>query len=114
MRISFQQEPALWLGVLAAVLNLGTGFGLPVSTTQTGLINAGVAAVLALVAAWAVRPFPVPLLVGAVNAVAALGIGFGLHVTSGQVGLIDAVIVAGAALVLRSQVSPARALARRL
>lgn len=113
MKISFNREPALWLGVLAAVLNLATGFGLPVSTAQTGLINAGVAAVLALVAAWAVKPFPVPLLVGAVNAGLALGIGFGLHITSGQVGLIDAVIVAAAAVFLRSQVSPAPALAAR-
>jgi hypothetical protein len=113
MKVSFQREPALWLGALAAALNLATGLGLPVSTVQTGLINAGVAAALALAAAWAVRPFPVPLLVGAVNGALALGIGFGLHVTSGQVGLIDAVIVAGAALLLRSQVSPAPALARR-
>jgi hypothetical protein len=90
MKVSFQREPALWLGALAAALNLATGFGLPVSTVQTGLINAGVAAALALAAAWAVRPFPVPLLVGAVNGALALGIGFGLHVTSGQVGLIDA------------------------
>jgi hypothetical protein len=105
MRI-FGREPAIWLGVIAAALNLAVGFGLPVTTVQTGLINAAVAGVLAVVAAVAVRPFPVPLLIGAVNAALALGIGFGAPISSGVVGMLDALIVAVAAVVLRSQVSP--------
>lgn len=45
----FKTEPALIIGLINALIALGVGFGLPVTPAQVGLINAAVAAVLAIV-----------------------------------------------------------------
>jgi hypothetical protein len=45
----FKREPALLIGALNALLAVGVGFGLDVTPEQVGLINAAVAAVLAVV-----------------------------------------------------------------
>lgn len=51
-----KSEPALLLGALNALLALGVGFGLDVDPGQVGLINAAVAAVLAVVVRSRVTP----------------------------------------------------------
>ncbi|TDD31524.1 hypothetical protein E1286_44805 [Nonomuraea terrae] len=71
-----------------------------------GLINAAAGALLALVAAVAVRPFPVPLLMGAIQAMLALGVGFGLALSPEQVGMVNAA-AALVGFILRMHVSPA-------
>lgn len=43
-----QSEPALVLGAVNALVALGVGFGLHVTPAQVGLINAAVAALVAL------------------------------------------------------------------
>lgn len=45
----FKTEPALIIGLINALIALGVGFGLPVTPAQVGLINAAVAAILAVV-----------------------------------------------------------------
>lgn len=50
------REPALILGAINAVLAVAVGFGLPVTPFQVGLINAAVAAILAVVARQQVIP----------------------------------------------------------
>lgn len=45
----FNREPALIIGALNAIIALAVGFGLPITPGQVGLINAAVAAVLAVV-----------------------------------------------------------------
>jgi hypothetical protein len=52
----FGREPALILGAVNALIALAVGFGLDVTTQQVGLINAAVAAVLALVVRSQVAP----------------------------------------------------------
>lgn len=52
----FGREPALILGAINAVIAVAVGFGLPVTPFQVGLINAAVAAILAVVARQQVVP----------------------------------------------------------
>ena len=49
-------EPALILGAVNAVLALAVGFGLNLTSQQVGLINAAVAAVLAVILRGKVSP----------------------------------------------------------
>ncbi len=102
----FDGKPAALLAAVAAVLNLAVGVGLGLTSAQVGLINAAVAAAVALISAVKVRPFPVPLVIGVFNAGAALAVGFGLHLAPGFVGLADAAIVAVLAYVLHQTVAP--------
>lgn len=52
----FGREPILFLALIATGLNLGVGFGLPVSSAQLALINTFVAAVVGFVARRKVTP----------------------------------------------------------
>lgn len=47
--MTLRTEPALIIGAINALLALGVGFGVPVTPAQVGLINAAVAAILAVV-----------------------------------------------------------------
>lgn len=49
-------EPALILGAVSAALALAVGFGLHVTSEQVGLINAAVAAIMAVVLRQNVSP----------------------------------------------------------
>lgn len=103
------REPALWLTLVQTALALAVGLGLTVTGEQVGLINAAAGAVLALIAAVAVRPFPVPLLMGAIQALLALGVGFGLDLSAEQVGMVNAAAAALVGFILRMHVSPVEA-----
>lgn len=52
----FGREPALIIGAINAILAVAVGFGLAVSPAQVGLINAAVAAILAVVTRQQVVP----------------------------------------------------------
>jgi len=45
----FKREPALILGALNALIAVAVGFGLDITPEQVGLVNAAVAAVLAVI-----------------------------------------------------------------
>ena len=49
-------EPALILGAVNAAIALAVGFGLPLTSAQVGLINAAVAAILAVILRSQVSP----------------------------------------------------------
>ncbi|MGW4476817.1 hypothetical protein ACWENQ_44800 [Nonomuraea sp. NPDC004354] len=102
----FGREPALWLSLIQTAVALAVGLGLSLTGDQVGLINGAAAAVLALIAAFAVRPFPVPLLMGAIQALLALAVGFGLELTGEQVGLANAAAAALVGFILRMHVEP--------
>jgi len=53
-----QQEPALTLGLVQALIAVAVGFGLPVTPEQVGLIVAFTAAVLSWVTRSNVTPLP--------------------------------------------------------
>lgn len=50
------REPVMYLGLIQSALAMGIGFGLDLSTEQTGLIMAFSAAVLGFIARQAVTP----------------------------------------------------------
>ena len=50
------REPALIIGLVNALIALAVGFGLPVTSAQVGLINAAVAAILAVILRTQVSP----------------------------------------------------------
>ena len=52
----FGREPALILGALNALVALAAGFGVTITPGQVGLINAAVAAVVAVVVRQNVTP----------------------------------------------------------
>lgn len=52
----FNREPALILGLVSALVALAIGFGLDWTTEQVGLVNAAVAAVVALLVRQKVTP----------------------------------------------------------
>jgi len=53
-----QQEPALTLGLIQALVALAVGFGLPITVEQAGLVLAFTAAVLSWVTRGQVTPVP--------------------------------------------------------
>ena len=100
-------EPVMITGLVQAILALVVGLGFALTAGQTGALEAATSAVLALVAAVSVRPFPVAALTGAFTAVATALVAFGVpHVTTGEVSLLNTVVVAVLALALRGHVTP--------
>lgn len=104
----FTARPAQLLAAINAVVALAAGLLPHFTATEVGAVNAAAAAVLALLAVWAVRPFPITALIGVVNTVAALALAFvpGLHFTPGNLGLVDAAISALLGFLLHVQASP--------
>lgn len=100
-------EPALILGVISAVLSLGTALGIPgLSAGQVALIVAAINAVFGVATAVVTRPIAPAVFLTLVSAVAALVAGYGLHVSPAVVGGVDALVLAGLALLTRAQVTP--------
>jgi hypothetical protein len=54
--MKFSREPALWLGLLGAVISLGVSFGLKLTTEQTGAVVAVAQVILALATRQSVTP----------------------------------------------------------
>lgn len=112
MRIKtiFGREPALWLALMAAALNLIVAFGVVgLTSVQAGLIVAAVNAVGMAVAALLVRPIAPAAVTGAVTAIGALVAGFGFEVPPEQLAAVSALVLPLLALVARGQVTPVEA-----
>lgn len=52
----FGREPAVFLGMIAAILSVALGFGLEISVEQFGLVMAAVSAVVAFCVRQSVTP----------------------------------------------------------
>jgi len=105
--MDLQREPALLVGVLAAVLNVLVGFGVgELSNEQATLIVAFVNAVAGAVIAWRTRPVAPGVFLLVVSAGAALAAGFGLEFSQEQVAAVGALVVSVLAIINREQVSP--------
>lgn len=104
MRI-FGREPALWLGLVSAVVQLVSALWLPLTVEQQGGVNAVAVAVLGVVTAVAVAKERVaPAVLGLVQAVLALALAFGLHLPDTHQSVIMAFAAAVAAMFTRTQV----------
>lgn len=56
----FNREPALWMGLIGALVSLGTSFGLHLSAEQVGAISAAAAAILSVITRSQVSPVSKP------------------------------------------------------
>lgn len=110
--------PFLSASTVQAALALAVALGFHLTAVQAGSIEAAAAAVLALLTAPMVKPFPVPLFTGALTAIGALLVAFRApHVTSGEVSSIVALAAAflgsvGHVAVTSKQMAKERAAAR--
>lgn len=102
----FGKEPALWLGLIGAVLTWVAGLNVPgLSAAQATAI---VTALTALVIAWSTRPIAPALYVAVLAPLAAVFAEYGLHWSDASVTGLGAVILAGFAFFgIRPQVTPA-------
>lgn len=101
----FGREPALWLGLIGALVTWLVSLGL--DWLNAGQATAIVTFVTAVVIALTTRPVGPPLFVGAVAAGAALFAEYNLAVSDAFVTGLGAIILAGFALFgIRPQVTP--------
>lgn len=101
----FGREPALWLGLIGAVVTWAAGFGL--DWLSTGQAVAIVGAITGVVIAVTTRPVAPGLYVAAVSVVAAMFSEYGLHWSEAAVTGLGGIILAGFALFgIRPQVTP--------
>lgn len=102
-----ESEPAALAGVLQALISLAVSWGLNLTAAQAGGIEAAGTAVLAILVARSVRPFPVAALTGAMTTIGTLLMAFGVpHVTAGEVSAVNAILASVLALILRGHVTP--------
>jgi hypothetical protein len=101
----FGREPALWLGLIGAVLTWAAGLNLDFLTA--GQATAITTALTGVAAAVLTRPVAPGLYVGAVGLVASLFAEYGLHWSEAAVTGLAGIILAGFALFgIRPQVTP--------
>jgi hypothetical protein len=102
----FGREPALWVGLLAALGMWGAGMNL--SWLSAGQSTAIVAALAAVLVAVTTRPVGPGVFVAALAAVAAMFAEYGLHWSDASVTGLGGVIMASFALIgVRPQATPA-------
>jgi hypothetical protein len=107
-RLLFGRHPSMWLSTLGAILLAGPALGIPgLSGEQVAGINVAVAALLAAVWAWQVRPIAPAVYTSAVAAIAGLAAAYGLDVPSETVGVVQGIVVQVLGLIAWGQVSPA-------
>lgn len=101
----FGREPALWLGLIGAVLAWAVSLGL--DWLNAGQATAIVTFLTAVLIALTTRPVAPALFVAALSAGAALFAEYGLHWSDAAVTGLGAIILAGFALFgIRPQVTP--------
>lgn len=106
MRI-FGREPAVVLGAVAAVLAVVVGiFPTSLSTEQSGVIVAFIAAAWGVFVAWKTRPVPPSVVTAFIVAGGALLAAFHFDVSQDVLGTISGAALAILALVSRAQITP--------
>ncbi|PBC71591.1 hypothetical protein BX265_6201 [Streptomyces sp. TLI_235] len=100
-----RREPALWLALVAALVKLGSAFGLAVNVEQQAVINALAAAIVGLVVAVAAHDSLSAPILGTVQAGLALAVGLGLHWTADQQAIVMTAVGAAVAMWTRTQVT---------
>lgn len=108
VRMIWGREPAVWLALIAALIQGVSGFFYNLTDEQQGVLNAVAVAVLGLVTAFAVKgDYVLPAILGFVKAVFALGLAFGAHWSADKQSLVMVLITAAfAAFVRQSVVAP--------
>jgi hypothetical protein len=101
----FGREPALWLAVVAAAVQLVAYWVFPLTDAQQGVINAVATALFGTITAFAVSAEKgVPFLLGLLQALIALALAFGLKLDPGAQVAIMAFATTVASFITRTQV----------
>lgn len=99
------REPALWLGLIAAGIQLVAYFVFPLTEAQQGVLNAVAVAVFGAITAFMVSSEQgVPALLGVLQALIALGLAFGLKIDPGAQAAIMAFATTVASVITRQLV----------
>jgi hypothetical protein len=111
------REPVKIGALIAAILGLVSGLGLPVSVDQQGLINGAVVLIIGIINTWVVsEEKALPLISGVVQATLSVALSFGLLLSPQVQASIMTFVVALVAMWQRTQVTapvPAEMVSRR-
>lgn len=99
----FGREPALILGLFAALVQVVSSFVTHLSPEQQALLNGAATAVAGLITAVIVHDGLHAAVLGFFQAVISLAVGFGAHIPADKQGVIMAAIAAGLALWVREK-----------
>lgn len=100
------REPAVWLALVAAIVQGVSGFFFHLTDEQQGVVNALAVALLGFVTAAAVKGDAwLPAISGLVKAVLALGVAFGAHWAPDKQSLVMILVTAVFAAFVRTQVT---------
>lgn len=103
--MKLSRDPALWLGLIAALVSIVSSFVFPLSVDQQAVLNAVAVALAGLATAFFVRrDGQAAAIVGLAQAVIACGLGFGLDVSPEGQAAIMALVSTAAAMFVRTQV----------
>lgn len=106
MVTNISREPAVFVALLASIIQFLGDLFLPWNTGQIGELNAVVAALAGLVTAlWVTHDGLAAALAGFVQAVLALAVGLGLGLTSAQQGVLMTVVTMVIGFFIRTQVT---------
>lgn len=101
----FGREPALLLGLFAALIQFLAAQLLPLTDGQQGALNAVAVAVVGIIVAWKVAAEKaVPLIAGGVQAVLALALAFNWNLSADLQTGVMAIVTAAVAFFVRTQV----------
>lgn len=101
----FNREPAQWLGLIAAAIQLLSALFFPLTIEQQGTLNAVAVAVFGIITAFAVSgEKAAPLVGGFLQSVLACALAFGVHLSPEMQSSTMAFVTAAVALFMRTQV----------
>lgn len=105
MRI-FGREPALWLALVAAMIQLFSAFIWELSAEQQGVLGMVAVAVIGVLTAWSVaRDKLAPAILGLVQAVLAAALAFGAELSSQDQATLMTFVAAVVGMFVRTQVT---------
>ena len=101
-----EREPAVWVGLVAVVVQTAVAWGIDLTETQQAGINAVASLAVGLVVAVvAARDRIVPAAAGLLVGVLQLAVAFGFDISSDQIATAGALLTAALGLFLRTQVT---------
>ena len=100
----FNREPALWLGLLYAVVTFVSAFVIQLTADQQGAINAVGAALVGLITAWSLAEGGLQAaILGLFKAALALALAFGLQMSAENQAVAMGLVTAVVAMFIRTQ-----------
>jgi intracellular septation protein A len=105
------REPALWLALVGSLVSLAGAYVFHLTTDQQGALNGLAAVVLGVLTAWVTRDGLSAAILGLAKAILYVALAWHLHVTAENQALILTAVGAIVAMFVRTQATPAAAVA---